>query len=138
MTDYLKTSNAVTVGFLLAMCWHFGTVLGLFGVAPIGQVDLFVRLGLILGTTVVVAFIVSYVFVKKGQPLQAEEREEKIERYSEGVGTLVIYFGFLLLVWFAFAPMSPAQCVNGLLLVVSVAELLKLLVVLALHRREFV
>lgn len=139
MTAYLKTSNAVTVGFLAAMLWHFGTVLGLFGAPPAGQADMFIRLGIILGVTVGVSIAVAFVVEKRdGAPLLPDEREEKIERVSETIGTVTIYIGLLALAWFAFLPLSPLQFVNGILLVVALTELVKLLIVLYLHRREVV
>ena len=139
MTSYLKTSNLVTVVFLIAMCWHFGTVLGLFGAAPIGQSDTFIRIGIIVGLTILVAVGMAFFHEKRqGSPLLPDEREEKIERFSEGSGVLTIYAGLLVLAWFAFTPLSPAQFVNGILAVVTVTELVKLLVVLFLHRRKLV
>ena len=137
MTAYLKTSNIVTVLFLIAMCWHFGTVVGLFGTAPLGQSDMFVRLGVIVGAIVIGSILVAMrVQSTQGVPMLPDEREEKIERVSEGIGTFVIYIGLLLLAWFVFTPLTPVQMVNGLLLVVAVTELIKLLIVLYLHRKE--
>ncbi|GAB5447737.1 hypothetical protein [Gymnodinialimonas sp.] len=139
MTAYLKTSNAVTIGFLIAMAWHFGTVFGLFGTAPSNQAEMFIRLGLIIGVTIAVLFATALTLQTKLQaPLLPDEREEKIERLSEAAGVMTIYIGLLILAWFAFAPLSPMQFVNGLLAVVTVTELVKLLFVLALHRRAVV
>lgn len=139
MTAYLKTSNSVTIGFLVAMLWHFGTVAGLFGTAPLGQSDMFIRLAVIIGVTLVASVLAAHTLQKReGAPLLPDEREEKIERVSEGVGVLTIYAGLLVLAWVAFSPLSPVQFVNGILLVVTVTELVKLLVVLFLHTREIV
>lgn len=139
MTAYLKTSNLVTIGFLAAMCWHFGTVFGLFGTPPIGQSDMFIRLGVIIGVTILTAFLAAFTIQKRqGSPLLPDEREEKIERLSEAFGVMSIYIGLLLLAWFAFMPLSPVQFVNGILAIVSITELLKLLVVLFLHQRAVV
>ena len=139
MTAYLKTSNSVTIGFLIAMLWHFGTVAGLFGTAPLGQADMFIRLAVIIGATVVVSFISALAIQRwQGSPMLPDEREEKIERVSETVGTVMIYAGLLVLAWFAFAPLSPVQFVNGILIIVAVTELVKLLIVLYLHNREVV
>lgn len=139
MTAYLKTSNAVTIGFLLAMIWHFGTVFGWFGVAPVGQIDMFIRLGIIIGATIISAVIAAhFIQAKTTQPLLPDEREEKIERVSEAIGVLTIYAGLLVLAWCAFAPLSPVQMVNGILAVVAITELVKLLVVLYLHKRKVV
>ncbi len=137
MTAYLKTSNAVTVGFLIAMAWHFGTVFGLFGFAPTGQAEMFVRLAIIIGIAMGAAFVAAWTLQKQlGAPLLPDEREEKIERVSEGMGTCMLYLGLLVLAWMAFAPLSPMQFVNGLLAVVAITELLKLLIVFYLHRRD--
>jgi len=137
MTAYLKTSNVVTLIFLVGMLWHFGTVFGLFGIAPTGQVEMFVRLGIIIGAVVITTLISAYTIQsRQGSPMLPDEREEKIERVSEGVGTVMIYAGLLLLSWFAFTPLSPTDVVNGLLLIVTAVELVKLLIVLHLHRKE--
>ncbi len=138
MTPYLKTSDAVTIGFLAAMFWHFCTVFGVFGSVPVGQEDMMIRIFVILGILIVVAFLAAYIIQIRqgGAPLLPDEREEKIERVSEGIGTLTIYIGLLLLAWFAFAPLTPTQFVNGMLAVVTAAELIKLLIVLRLHRAE--
>ncbi|MEX3016240.1 hypothetical protein [Gymnodinialimonas hymeniacidonis] len=137
MTSYLRFSNAMTIGFLIVVLWHFGTVFGLFGVAPSTQTEMFVRLGVIIGVTIVTSFAGALVMQKRqGAPLLPDEREEKIERQSEGIGVLTIYVGLLVLAWLAFAPLNPIQFVNGILAVVAVTELAKLLVVLFLHRRE--
>lgn len=134
MAANLKASTAVTLGFLAMMCWHFGTIAGLFGTAPTTQADVFIRLGLILGSVVAVAFICALTIQKhQGRPLLPDEREEKIERVSEGVGVLILYAGMLLVAWFTFMPLTPAVVVNGLLAVVSVAEFVKLLIVFYLH-----
>lgn len=134
MSAYLKTSNAVTIGFLAAMLWHFGTVLGFFGTVPVGQADMMFRLFVIVGIVVGVAFLAAFTVQKRyGTLLLPDEREEKIERVSETFGTVVIYAGLLLVACLAFAPLSPTQFVNGLLAVVSVAELVKLLIVINLH-----
>lgn len=139
MTAYLKTSNAVTIGFLIAMCWHFGTVFGLFGVAPVLRPEMFLRLGIIIGVTILVSAIAAYVIQnKQGSPLLPDEREEKIERLSEGAGVMSIYIGMLVLCWFAFTPLTAIGIVNSLLAIVTVTELIKLLVVLFLHNRTIV
>lgn len=44
MTAYLKTPNAVTVAFLCVFAWHFGTVFGLYGFAPIEKAEMLLRL----------------------------------------------------------------------------------------------
>lgn len=139
MTAYLKTSNAITIGFLVAMLWHFGTVVGLFGMAPVGQGDMFIRLAMIIGLTVGVAIFVAMAINKRqGSPMLPDEREEKIERISEAFGVITIYIGLLVLAWCAFAPLSPMQIVNGILIVVSFTEFVKLLIVLFLHNREVI
>ena len=67
-----------------------------------------------------------------------DDREEKIERVSESIGVLVIYGSILVLAWAAFAPLTPVQFVNGLIGVVAITELVKLLIVLALHKRAVI
>ena len=137
MTNYLKTSNAVAVAFLVVVAWHFGTVLGLYGSAPVARMEMVMRLCVIVGVPVVSALVSAFaVQTKTKTPLMPDEREEKIERISEGIGVLVIYMGILMLAWFAFAPLTPAQFVNGLIGVVAVTELVKLMIVLGLHKRD--
>lgn len=137
MSAYLKASNSVTIGFLAAMAWHFGTVLGLFGTVPIGQADMMFRLAVIVGVVIAVALIAAFTAQKRyGVLLIPDGREEQIEHVSEGIGTVIIYAGLILLAWFAFTPLSPTQFVNGLLAVVSVAELAKLLIVAKLHGKK--
>lgn len=140
MSPYLKTSNAVTIGFLAAMAWHFCTVFGVFGAVPVGQEDIRVRLFIILGILMVVAFLAAYILQQRhgGLPLLPDEREEKIERVSEGMGPTILYGGLLCIAWFAFTPLTPTQFVNGLLGVVTVAEFVKLLIVIRLHKKRWV
>lgn len=139
MTAYLKTSNTITILFLLLVGWHFGTVFGFFGVAPTGQTDVFLRLAIIIGGTMISAFIASYTFLSRNAyPLMPDEREEKIERVSEGIGVLMLYIGLIFLAWFAFAPLQPFEIVNGMLAVVAITELVKLLIVFVLHKREVI
>lgn len=137
MTAYLKTSNAVTILFLLLVGWHFGTVFNFFGTAPTELADMMLRLAIIVGGTVLCAVVVSNSIMARSKSLLLpDEREEKIERVSEGVGVLAIYGGLLVLCWFAFTPLAPYQIVNWILAIVAVTEVIKLLTVLFLHKRE--
>lgn len=137
MTAYLKTSNAVTVLFLLLVGWHFGTVFGFFGTTPTDLADTMLRLAIIVGGTVLSAVIASNAVMARSKTLMLpDEREEKIERVSEGVGVLAIYGGLLVLCWFAFTPLAPYQIVNWILAIVAGTEVIKLLTVLLLHKRE--
>ncbi len=139
MSAYLRFSNSMTIGFLAMVLRHFGTVIGLYGFAPSSQSDMFIRLAVIIGATIGASFLGALVMqTRQGAPLLPDEREEKIERISEGAGVLTIYAGLLVLAWLAFAPLNPIQVVNGILLVVAATELIKLIVVLFLHRREVV
>lgn len=139
MTAYLKTSNAVTVAFLFVVAWHFGTVVGLYGFAPVEKTEMLLRLFVIVAVPVVSAFIASFAIQSRSPtPLLPDEREEKIERVSEAIGVLVIYGGILVLAWAAFAPLTPVQFVNGLIGVVAITELVKLLIVLSLHKRAVI
>ena len=137
MTAYPRTSNAVTILFLLLVGWHFGTVFGLFGTAPTDLTDTMLRLAVIVGGTVISAVIVSNIIMARSKSVMLpDEREEKIERVSEGVGVLAIYAGLLVFCWFAFTPLAPFQIVNWILAIVAVTEVIKLLTVLLLHKRE--
>jgi len=81
--------------------------------------------------------IASNVIMARSKTLMLpDEREKKIERVSEGVGVLAIYGGLLILCWFAFTPLAPYQIVNWILAIVAGTEVIKLLTVLLLHKRE--
>lgn len=136
MSGYMKISTIVTLGFLAMLCWHFGTVFGLFGVAPVARADIFLRVAIIVGVVMVFSFVSSlWVQKNQGAPTLPDEREEKIERMSEMVGVLTIYAGLLCLMWFAFVPMDPVQVANGILAVVFATELAKLICTHVLLRR---
>lgn len=128
MSPFIKTTTLITLFFFLAIGWHFGTVLGLFGTAPATQMAFFLRIIGIVVAVFVISIIAAVIFAKQDDaaPLP-DEREEKIELLAERNGVFAIYAGLLCLIWFSLAPMTPMQIANGILLVVCFTELIKIL-----------
>ena len=93
---------------------------------PATQGEFFWRLGIIL----VGFFVVSVIFAMRvanwdETAALPDEREEKIELKAERVGVVVLYIGLLVVVWFAFSPLTPMQFANAVLAAVCAAELIK-------------
>ena len=128
MSSFMKTMTLVSILFLLAIGWHFGTVFGLFGTAPETQAAFFMRIGtIVLGIFIISVVAAIRIAKRDGTPPMPDEREEKIELKAERNGVTAIYAGLLCLIWFSFAPMTPMQFANGILAVVCFTEIVKLL-----------
>lgn len=136
MSPYQKMTLYLSIALLLAFGWHFGTVLGLFGTAPLTQGAFFARIGAILGLFVAASFVTALVVGRAGpRAALPDEREEWIELRAQRSGVMTLYLGLLLLAWFAFSPMTPVGFANGLLAVVCVTEIVKVLTEIYYHRR---
>lgn len=136
MSPYQKMTLYLSIALFLAFGWHFGTVFGFFGAAPVTQGEFFLRIGSILGLFVVASFVTA-VLVGRGdqRAVIPDEREEWIELRAQRSGVMTLYVGLLLLAWFAFSPMTPIGFVNGILAVVYVTEIVKVLTEVFYHHR---
>ena len=127
MSSYVKMVFSLSLVFLAAIGWHFGTVLGWFGSPPATQAAFFWRIGIILVGFLVLSVGCAAFLGKRDKvsPLP-DEREEKIDMLAERNGVLAIYAGLLVLMWFVFTPLEPMQVANGILVVVCFTEIVKL------------
>ncbi len=133
LSPYSKMVVYLSLGLLLVFAWHFSTVLGFVGTAPVTKSEFFIRLGVILVGFFVVSVIAA---IKVGSSDERaalpDEREEKVELKSERFGLIMLYAGLLVVLWFAFTPLSPIQIANAVLAAVCVSELTKLIYALCL------
>ncbi len=136
MSPYLRTIALLSVGLLAVFGWHFATVLGFFGNAPETRFDFFIRLGVIMIGFLVVSAIAAAVTARhKENAIMPDEREAIIVLKVERLGGLALYAGLLIVLWFAFSPMTPMQIANAILAVVCASEFIKLLYGMAIMNR---
>jgi len=128
MSELTKYTSIASAGLLLAIGWHFGTVLGLFGSAPQTPEAFFWRIG-----SFTLAFIVAVIVISIWRSLvdevelEADEREQKVIDKSEKIAGVVLAIGVVNLVWLAFQPLTPMQTANFALASLCLAEMARLI-----------
>jgi len=128
MSPHIKMVVFLSLGLLAVFAWHFATVFGFIGSAPLTQGEFFIRIGgIFLGFLVASAITASLIAKSDETAVMPDEREEKIELECERVGVAVLYIGLLVVMWFAFTPMTPMQMANAVLAAVCISELIKIL-----------
>lgn len=136
MSTHFKLIVFLSLGLLMAFGWHFSTVFGFLGTAPVTQADFFIRIGFIIFVFIVVSVITSIMVAKKDEnAVLADEREEKIELKTDRIGAISLYIGLIIVMWFVFTPLAPMQVANAILAVVCVTEIIKILYGLFLLKR---
>lgn len=136
MSPAFRYTALITVLSLIPIGWHFGTVLGLWGTAPNTRTAFFIRTGILIGLGIVVSIIVSIVLAAASGDGEFEpnEREKLILRKSELAGYYVLAAGVVLVMWFAFVPMTPMQIANALLAAFAISEAFKVVAGAVLFR----
>ncbi len=128
MSTHIKMVVFLTLGLLVIFGWHFSTVFGFLGAAPITQSDFFIRIGSIVLVFFIASVITSMMVAKKDEnAVMADEREEQIELKTERAGVISLYIGLMIVMWFVFTPLTSMQVANAILAVVCVTEIIKLL-----------
>jgi len=136
MSAHLKLIVFLSLGLLMAFGWHFSTVFGFLGAAPVTQSDFFIRIGSIVLVFIVISVVTSVMIAKKDEnSVLPDEREEKIELKADRVGVGSLYIGLMMVMWFVFIPLTPMQVANAILAVVCVTEIIKILYGLFLLKR---
>ncbi len=136
MSTHFKMIVFLSLGLLMVFGWHFLTVFGFLGTAPVTQTDFFIRIGLIILVFIVISVITSIMVAKKDEnAVLPDEREEKIELKADRVGAVSLYIGLMIVMWFVFTPLTPMQVANAILAVVCVTEIIKILYGLFLLKR---
>jgi len=138
MSLHLKFVYSLSIGLLLIFAWHFATVFGLFGSAPTTRAGFFIRIGVIFAVFLISSAVtVGLIEKHKENASIPDEREEKLELKAERIGTVVVYIGLLIVMWFAFTPMTAMQIANAILGLICVSELVKLVVGWHMLKRGF-
>ena len=129
MSNGLKLHGLASALMLLAVGWHFGTVLGYWGHAPDGRTELFIRIGMITAFTIIGTIIAAIVVaIRTGdEDLEIDEREILIEQKAERNGYFALATAALGVMWLVFDPVSPMQLANLILAAMAVGEVIKLL-----------
>ncbi len=136
MSTHFKLIISLSLGLLTLFGWHFATVFGLLGTAPATQTDFFIRIGFIISLFIVISVITSILVANKDEnAILPDEREEKIELKTDRIGVISLYIGLIIVMWFAFTPMTPMQVANSILAVVSITEIIKIAYGLFLLKR---
>lgn len=124
---YVVTASVLT---LIPIGWHFGTVFGYWGEAPVTRADFFIRLGVIVAISIVANIIVSILMASSSgeEEFEPDEREKKVLQRAELSGYYVLAAGVVITIWFVFTPLTPMQTANALLASFALSEVFKLLV----------
>ncbi len=127
MSTHFKMIVFLSLGLLIVFGWHFSTVFGFLGTAPATQTDFFIRIGFIILAFIVISVITSIMVAKKDEnAILPDEREEKIELKADRVGVISLYIGLMIVMWFAFIPLTPMQIANAILAVICITEIIKI------------
>jgi hypothetical protein len=127
MSTHFKFVVSLSVGLLILFGWHFSTVFGFLGTAPITQTEFFIRIGSIALVFIIISVITSIMVAKKDErAVFPDEREEKIELKTDRIGAISLYIGLMIVMWLVFTPLTPMQVANALLAVVCITEIIKL------------
>jgi|GEM_PF-5587331 len=128
MSTHIRMVIFLSLGLLVLMAWHFGTVLGFFGTAPATRAEFFMRIWifalLFLGSSIATAGLIA---ARDKDAVQPDEREKLIELKAEHHGAIVVFFGLIFLMWIAFEPLTPMQTANAILAVICIGELTKII-----------
>lgn len=136
LSNHVRMIVFLSSGLLVVLGWHFATVFGLFGTAPVTRADFFVRMGIIFVAFFVVSAVVAVVVASRDESaVVPDEREEIVELKAERYGLVAIYLGLFVVMWFGFTPLSPMQMANGILGVLCVGEIVKIVFGLLYLRR---
>lgn len=138
MSPALRFPMMISIFCLIAILWHFGTVFELWGHAPETRADFFIRIGIIIATSIVgsiIGGIIMGIASDKEEAFEPDEREIQIERKAELIGYYSLAAAICILMWHVFDPMTPMQVANALLGAFAHSELIKLLATFVLLRR---
>ena len=138
MSPHIKMVVYLSLALLAVFGWHFATVFGVLGDAPETRSEFFIRIGIIFIIFFISSIITSVLMAKKDENAPPpDEREEKIELIVERVGLVTMYIGLLVVMWFAFIPMTAMQIANAILAVICITELIKICYGLFILKRGF-
>jgi len=138
MSPHVRFVVFLSLGLSAVFAWHFATVLGIVGNAPQTRGEFFIRLGIIVVLFLICSAVIGVLMSKRDETAALpDEREHEIELKADRVGVAVIYIGLLMVMWFAFTPMSPMAVANAILAVVFASELIKLAYGVFILKRGF-
>ncbi len=127
MSTHFKMVISLSLGLLFLFGWHFATVLGLLGTAPETQAEFFIRIGFIIILFLFISVVTTILVARKDEnAISPDEREEKIELRTDRMGMASLYIGLIIVMWFAFTPMTPMQIANSILAVACITEIIKI------------
>ena len=136
MSPFAKMVIYPSIALLVAFGWHFMTVFGWLGSAPDTKGELFTRIGIFFVIFMVLATVIGVLIARQHErDATPDEREELIALKAERAGIPVIYLGLLVVAWFAFKPLTPMQVANAILVVVWLAELVKVIYAITVLKR---
>ena len=128
MSPAFRYTALVTFVSLLPIAWHFGTVLGYWGSPPETRPELFIRLGVFIGVTIIGSVITAILMAAASgeDEFEPDEREKLILRKAELTGYYVLAAGAVMIMWFVFTPLTPMQTANALIGAFALSEVVKI------------
>jgi hypothetical protein len=113
---------------LVPFGWHLGTVYGFWGVAPATRTELFVRIGIIVVLFIIASIVTAILSASRSgeDEFEPDEREKQIIQKAERNGYFFLSCGLVYLMWVVFAPMSPMQIANAIIVIMCLGEVVKI------------